>query len=75
MVQLKNIMEGQCQTSPRLQGILTVLWCIFGQDLEILTLIGDELWHEEAQNCAIVICKGNLTKNVKISRTTKQYTS
>ena len=32
------------------EGICTVLACIFVPNLEIVTLIGGELWHAQAQN-------------------------
>ena len=34
----------------KLVGIWTVLKCIFVPNLEIVTLIGGELWHGQAQN-------------------------
>ena len=48
--EIKNDIEGQCQSSPKLIGVLTVLRCIFGPNVEILTSIGGELWHGQAQN-------------------------
>ena len=40
----------QGQSNPKLIGILTVLRCICGPNLEILTWIGGEWSHEQAQN-------------------------
>ena len=48
-----NEIEGQCQSSPKLTGILTVLRCILGSNLEILSWIGGERWHGQAQNMVI----------------------
>ena len=42
--------EVQGQSSPKLIGILTVLKCICGPNLEILTWIGGEKWFGQAQN-------------------------
>ena len=47
---IKNESEIQGQSSPELIGILTVLKCICGPDLEILTWIGAEWWCAQAQN-------------------------
>ena len=35
--EIKNEIEGQCQSHPKLTGILIVLRCIFGPNLEILS--------------------------------------
>ena len=51
--EIKNEIEGQCQSSPKLTGILTVLRCILGPNLEILSWIGSEWWQGQAQNMAI----------------------
>ena len=40
--EFKNEIEGQCQSSPKLIRILTVLRCICGSNLEILSWIGGE---------------------------------
>ena len=48
--EIKNWIEDQFQSSPKLLGIWTVLRCIFVQNLEIVTSIGDESWHGQAQN-------------------------
>ena len=48
--EIKNWIEDQFQSSPKLVGIWTVLRCIFVPNLEIATSIGDELWHAQAQN-------------------------
>ena len=48
--EIKNWIEDQFQSSPKLLGIWTVLRCIFVQNLEIVTLIGGESWHGQAQN-------------------------
>ena len=39
--------------SIKFSGILRVLWCIFGPNLEILSWIGGERGHGQAQNMAI----------------------
>ena len=46
----KNWIEDQFQSSPKLVRIWTVLRCIFVPNLEIVTSIGGELWHGQAQN-------------------------
>ena len=48
--EIKNWIEDQFQSSPKLVGIWTVLRCIFVPNLENVTSIGGELWHEQAQN-------------------------
>ena len=48
--EIKNWIEGQFQSSSKLVGIWTVLKCIFVPNLEIVTSIGGELWHGQAQN-------------------------
>ena len=48
--EIKNWIEDQIQSSPRLVGIWTVLRCIFVPNLEIETSIGGELWHAQAPN-------------------------
>ena len=48
--EIKNWIEDQFQSSPKLVGIWTVLRCIFVSNLEIVTSIGGELWHAQAQN-------------------------
>ena len=48
--EIENWIEDQFQSSPKLVAIWTVLRCIFVPNLEIVTLIGGELWHGEAQN-------------------------
>ena len=53
--EIKNEIEGQCQSSPKFSGILRVLRCIFGPNLEILSWIGGELWHGQAQNMVIIL--------------------
>ena len=51
--EIKNEIEGQGQSSPKFLGILRVLRCIIGPNLEILSWIGAEWWHGQAQNMAI----------------------
>ena len=51
--EIKNEIEGQCQSSPKLTGILTVLRCILGSNLEILSWIGGQWWNGQAQNRVI----------------------
>ena len=48
--EIKNWVEGQFQWSPKLVGIWTVLGCIFVPNLEIITSIGGELCHGQAEN-------------------------
>ena len=48
--EIKNWIEDQFQSSPNLVGIWTVLRCIFVPNLEIVTSIGGESWHGQAQN-------------------------
>ena len=48
--EIKNWIEDQFQSSPKLVGIWTVLTCLFVPNLDIVTLIGGELWHGQAQN-------------------------
>ena len=48
--EIKNWIEDRLQSSPKLVGIWTVLRCIFVPNLEIVTSIGGELWHGQAQN-------------------------
>ena len=48
---MKNEIEDQYQSIPKLTGILTELRCIIGQNLEILTSTGGEWSWGQAQNC------------------------
>ena len=48
--EIENWIEDRFQSSPKLVGIWTVLRCIFVLNLEIVTSIGGELWHGQAQN-------------------------
>ena len=48
--EIKNWNEDQFQSSPKLVGIWIVLRCVFVPNLEIVTSIGGELWHGQAQN-------------------------
>ena len=48
--EIKNWIEDQFQSNPKLVGIWTVPRCIFVPNLEIVTLFGGELWHGQAQN-------------------------
>ena len=48
--EIKNWIEDQFQSTPKLVGIWTVLRCIFVPNLEIVTSIGGELWNGKAQN-------------------------
>ena len=48
--EIKNWIEDQFQLSPKLVGIWTVVRCIFVPNLEIVTSIGGDLWHGQAQN-------------------------
>ena len=53
--EIKNEIEGQCQSSPKLTRILTELRCILVPNLEILSWIGGEWWHGQAQNMVIFL--------------------
>ena len=48
--EIKNWIEDQFQSSPKLVGIWTMPRCIFVSNLETVTSIGGELWHGQAQN-------------------------
>ena len=48
--EIKNWIEDQSKSSPKLVVIWTVLRCIFVPNLEIVTSIGGELWHGQAQS-------------------------
>ena len=48
--EIKNWIEDQFQSSPKLVVIWTVLRYIFVPNLEIVTSIGGELWYGQAQN-------------------------
>ena len=48
--EIKKWIDDQFQSSPKLVGIWTVLRCILVPNLEIVTSIGSELWHGQAQN-------------------------
>ena len=48
--EIKNWIEDQFQSRSKLVGIWTVLRCIFVPNLEIVTSIGGESWHGQAQN-------------------------
>ena len=49
-LKIKNEIEGFDQWVLKLVGILIVLRWIWGSNLEIITWIGGELWHGQAQN-------------------------
>ena len=49
-LEIKNWIEDQFQSSPKLVGIWTVLRCIFVPNLEIVTSTGGELWRAQAEN-------------------------
>ena len=48
--EIKNWIEDQFQSSPKLVGIWTMLRCIFVPNLEVVTSNGGEPWHGQAQN-------------------------
>ena len=48
--EIKNWIEDQFQSSPKLVRIWTVLRCTFVPNLEIVTSIGGELWYGQTQN-------------------------
>ena len=50
LVEIENELEDQDQSIPEFTGILIDLRCIFGQNLEILTLTGGEWSCGQAQN-------------------------
>ena len=66
---IKIEIEDQCQSSPKLIGILTVLRCNFGPNLEILTSISVELSYcvDKLKTGQILRFKFNLTLKVKIN--------
>ena len=47
---IKNWIEDQFQSSPKLEGIWTMLRCIFVPNLEVVNSIGGGLWHGQAEN-------------------------
>ena len=49
-----------------------MLKCIFVPNLEIVTLIGGELWHGQVQNGVNFALKLNLTLKVKVNHPKKQ---
>ena len=51
--EIKNEIERQGQSNPKLSGILRGLRCIIGPNLEILSWIDGDWWHGQAQNMAI----------------------
>ena len=63
--EIKNEIEGQCQSSPKFSGILRVLRCIFGPNLEILSGIGGEWWHGQARNMVIFYFEGEFDLEVQ----------
>ena len=48
--EIKSWIEDQFQSSTKLVRVWTVLRCIFVPNMEIVTSIGGELWHGQAQN-------------------------
>ena len=48
--EINHWIEDQFRSRRKLVGIWSVLRCIFVPNLEIVTSIGSELWHEQAQN-------------------------
>ena len=48
--EIKNWIEDQFQSSPKLVGICIVLRCIIVPNLETVSSIGGKLWHGQAQN-------------------------
>ena len=65
--EIRNEIEGQGQSSPKFSGILRVLRCIIGPNLEILSWIGGEWWHGQSQNMAVFTLKLNLTLKCKVN--------
>ena len=45
--EIENETEDEAQSIPKSIGTLTVLRCIFGPNLEILTTIRSDLWCEQ----------------------------
>ena len=70
--EIKNCIEDQLQSSSKLVVIWSVLRCIFVPNLEIVTLIGGELWHGEAQNEVNFDFEVNFTLKVKVNHPRKQ---
>ena len=72
--EIKNWIEDQFQSSPKLVEIWTVLRCIFVPNLEIVTSIGGELWHAQAQNGVNFDFEGhNQSSHKTIGRLTKVF--
>ena len=65
--EIKNWIEDQFQSSPKLVRIWTVLRCISVPNLEIVTSIGGESWHGQAQNGVNFDLEFNLTLKVKFN--------
>ena len=69
---IENEIEDQDQSIPKLVGILTQVFCTFGQNLMILALTGDELSCRQAQNGVTFDLKLNLTLKFKVNHPLKQ---
>ena len=69
--EIKNEIEGHGQSSPKISRILRVLRCIIGPNLEILSWIGGERWHGQAQNMAIFYFEVNFDLEVQGQLTPK----
>ena len=65
--EIKNEIEGQWQSCPKLIRILTVLRCIFYPNLEILPSIGGELCRAQAQKSVNFYLKFNLTLKAEVN--------
>ena len=66
--EIENGIEDQFQSSPKLVGIWTVLRCIFVPNLEIVTSIGGELWHAQAQHGVNFDFDRDLQGQIELSR-------
>ena len=65
---IKNEIQGQGQSAPKSTWILTVVRYIFGSNLKILTWIGGEFLHGQAQNGVNFYYKLNLALKVKVNQ-------
>ena len=66
--EIKNVIEDQTQSIPKSRETLTMLRCIIGPNLEILTTIGGDLWRGQTHDLKlgyILALKLNLTLKVK----------
>ena len=71
--EIENMIEDHCQRSPKLIGVSTVLICIFGPNMEILTLTGGVLYSvDKLKKGWIFTFQFNLTLKVRVNHPTIQ---